>query len=274
MDLRNHQDEGQTVWECPQCHEHSVLYDYIQGLQVCESCGRVIHDEELVPQLFQGGTRPTGVIVGQKDSGMEASARVLHGTLLGRTLQRARTKAPIVKLRQRLVEMANKLSLPQEVTMQAEQYLEDLASIIGGAWGENEAAAAIYIAVRQSGSPLTLLDLSAATHVDIYALGRLYRMAIETLGVTPPPIQPVNLLSRALHRVLNGRVANIRGVEEDATLVLQWVDHHIPLGSRHPIVSVGLALMIALEMNNVSLLFVVSLGSTVPSVAQLLDASQ
>lgn len=68
--------------KCPQCDKRSVTFDFIQGILVCQDCGRVLHDSELVPQLsFYGSEhRPTGVFVEARDTGLSASGKISQGT--------------------------------------------------------------------------------------------------------------------------------------------------------------------------------------------------
>ena len=247
------QGAAQQPLQCPKCKGSSVAFDYLSGLAVCESCGRVLENEDLVSSIFiEGDQRPQGVFISEKDSGLGASASNLYGTGIGRTIQRSRSKEPMHKLRQHLKLVADGLSLSNDVTEEAEEYLERLRPNMPGTWRrEDLAAAAAYIAVRQNNLPLTLLDLAKATHIDVYTLGKFYRQATETLGIPPPQVQAQTLLARAISKLeLESRALGAQ-VEVDAAAMMHWIDSHLIGGSRHPLVAVGAALVVALEMNNV-----------------------
>jgi transcription initiation factor TFIIIB Brf1 subunit/transcription initiation factor TFIIB len=240
---------------CPRCHEHAAGFDYLQGLSVCEACGHVLQDEELVSQvLFVGkeDQKPAGVIVGSKDSGLEASLRMLRGTRVGTAVHRTRPKNSAIHVAKTVKEISNKMHLSSSVASEAELYMEKVLKAAHGSWRlELVAASAVYMAIRQNNVPLTLLDLADATHQNLYALGRYYRLAIRMLDIHPPPIRVADHLHRALARYYASTSVQ-KGVENDATEVLHWMEEQFIEGSRHPLVMLGVAILVSLEMNNVS----------------------
>jgi hypothetical protein len=242
--------EAQT---CPACEAATVVYDYLQGVSVCERCGRVTDDVDLAPQVFDSATsRPGGVFVGPRDSGLGASGQLLHGSAAGRLVQRARPKDPIVKMRAVLAALAAQLGLPPRVRTHADRYLEQLTPRLAGAWRrEHVAAAAAYAAVRVNQVPLTLLDVAAALQADMFVLGRCYRASLQLLDLRPPQLRPADLLPRTVARVMPGAPAGAAAVQRDAELALAWMDAHL-VGRQHPLVALGAAVMVACEMNSVA----------------------
>lgn len=241
--------------KCPRCHQVAVVFDYLQGFSVCEACGRLLENDEFVPQLFQGDdTMPSGTFVGEGDTGLGASAAAM-GNAAGRALlQRYRPTEPWVKLKQHLAQVASKLNLPAAATKEAEGYLQRLQQDMPRPWRREEiTAAAVYISIRQNNLPLTLLDLAKATHIGLYALGRFYHLATAALGMPTPQVQAQALLPRSLDRVLKENPTEAAGrVLEDAGAMLAWSQQQLVLGSKHPIHAVGASIMVALEMNNIA----------------------
>lgn len=245
----------QEPGQCPKCHEHAVGFDYLQGLSVCEACGHVLQDEELVSQVLYVGKedqRPAGVIVGSKDSGLEASLHMLRGTRVGTAVHRSRPRNSALHVAKTVKEISNKMRLSSSVVSEADLYMEKVLKAAHGSWRlELVAASAVYMAIRQNNVPLTLLDLADATQQNIYALGRYYRLAIRMLDIHPPQIRVADHLHRALARYYASASVQ-KVVENDATAVLHWIQDQFVEGSRHPLVMLGVAILVSLEMNNVS----------------------
>lgn len=237
---------------CPSCDALAVAFDPLQGLSVCENCGRVVGDSLLVPHVFEGDdNRRAGVYVGPEDSGTMASAHLLQGTAAAKAIQSAPSKQPIFKSRQVLKSLCSKLDLPPAATEQAQVYLQTLSDKMAGGWSrEHLAAGAAYASIRVNQLPLTLLDLASALQEDVVTLGRRYRDSIHLLGLHPPHMQASNLLDRAVGRVMPGSHA-VPAVRQDAALVLQWMDAHLA-DKRRPLTTLGAAIVTACEMNNVS----------------------
>lgn len=244
--------------QCPRCHNFAVGFDYLQGLSVCEACGHVLQDEELVSQVMYAGKedqRPCGVVVGAKDSGLEASLHMLHGTRVGTAVRRSRPRNSTLHVAKIVKEISVKLRLASSVSLEAEMYMEKVLKAARGSWRlELVAASAVYTAIRQNNIPLTLLDLADATHQSIYTLGRYYRLAIGMLGIRPPPIHIADHLHRALSRYYGSKPVP-KGVAGDAIEVLNWMEEQFDEGSRHPLVMMGAAILVGLEMNSVRLAF-------------------
>lgn len=247
--------DDQEARACPTCHEDAVVFDHIQGVSACESCGCVVQESELVAPSFDGvDGRPSGVFVGAKDTGAGASAALLHGSGIGRAIQRSRPNEGITKVRQVLRDLSARLALPPPIRDQAAHFLEQLFPLVAGNWRrEHVAAAAVYTAIRINRAPLTLVDLSEALQTNIYVLGTKYRAGLRLLGVHPPQAHAVDLVERSVEALLAGE-RSAAGVRRDTELALAWMERHL-LGRHHPLIALCAAILIACEMNSVSEVF-------------------
>ena len=247
--------------ECPRCHQVAVVFDYLEGFSVCEACGRILNDEELVPQneYYNNTSIPSGVFVGAKDSGLAAAAATFGGSAVATRVLggRYRPEIPWEKLKQHLEKLVNALDLPAPVAKEAESYLERLHKDTSRAWRREEiTAAAVYVAIRLNNLPLTLLDLAKVTHLGLHAMGKSYHLATAALGMRPPHAQAQTVLERSLNKVLKDTdTTEIGRLLGDATAVLAWADQQLVIGTSHPIVNVAASIVIALEMNNVAVGF-------------------
>lgn len=250
-------DDITSCKHCPTCNTLSVIFDFLQGIHVCEECGRVLQGEDLVHSIFTGDdtNTTTGIFVGARDSGLQASLRNINDPLLAQAIQRTRPHEASKKFLDSLKIIADQLQLPSEAYQQAIAHLERLVPIAAGAWKrELLAAAAAYTAIRLNSLPLSLLDLSVATRIDVYTLGSCYRYAVAMLGVRPPRVRPQVLLPRCLHKVLLGKTTPSKStvsVREDGLTVLDWMDRH-DIGTSYPLSAVAAAIILALDMNSVS----------------------
>lgn len=79
---------------CPKCNAESVVFDYLEGLSVCESCGAVVEESQLVQHVTEFGDNdsgPTrlGVFVRDCDTGAVAGAALLPRTGTGLRIQQS-----------------------------------------------------------------------------------------------------------------------------------------------------------------------------------------
>jgi transcription initiation factor TFIIIB Brf1 subunit/transcription initiation factor TFIIB len=243
--------DGEKV--CPHCQAKAVEFDTVQGFSVCSSCGKVLQETELVPAVVMAEEAYTsGVYVAPDDTGLEASAKTFGASAGGKTIQRTRPTSQLPLYRDHVERFIDKLSLDRTLRAQAMDTMQRLINAEGrkGQWRrEVVAIVSIYVAIRQNCLPLTLLDMAAASHVNVYVIGRYYQAALRTLQVTPPPVRSADLLDRMLIQVVADREMRAC-VEEDAKLGLEWIDKRLH-GSRHPLVMVGVAILLALDINNV-----------------------
>jgi hypothetical protein len=73
---------------CPRCSAEAVAFDDVQGIKVCESCGNVLEESELVQYTsWEEDVGPSGVFVAAGDSGRAAGAHLLPKAGVGGRIQ-------------------------------------------------------------------------------------------------------------------------------------------------------------------------------------------
>lgn len=280
---------------CSSCGKHgSVLLDYVHGILVCEDCGNCYMSADarknrqenqesyggydLVSSIqFDQHGRPEGIVrVNQNDSGIRAGVQLMQSARARKAVQFAQPYDASIPIKKLLVSYGNGLDLPSHVVEQATLYALKLLDMVKkGSWKrELIVAVAVYIAIRMNQLPLTLLDImSQCVHagVNIYVVGRYYRMAVHILGVNVPVMDATILLPRMIEKVfdLSGAIVYDRGISdicneeedvkhrkkvvlEDATVFLRWLSRR-ELHAAHPHTVAGVSIVMALEMNDMYL---------------------
>ena len=251
------EDEGR---DCQLCGgSHSVTMDFVHGILVCEDCGAVVPLVDLVPTIgFSEQGQPLGHMVGAKDSGMDVSMLTMKTDAAKRAIKRSREYNPMKRLREMLRAQSVQLGLSKPVLEEAELYMERLSNAVKGSWKRSVlVGAALYIAIRQNKLPLTLLDLTSVTGIRIFTLGKYYCQALQILSMEVPAVDSKILLPKGIQRFMEQIQDSDTGLEyfdaslyEDAELALGYILQN-DAGSVHPLTSVGAAVVMAIEMNNV-----------------------
>jgi transcription initiation factor TFIIIB Brf1 subunit/transcription initiation factor TFIIB len=255
------EDEGR---DCQVCGgSHSVTMDFVHGILVCEDCGAVAPLVDLVPTIgFSEQGQPLGHMVDAKDSGMDVSMLTMKTDAAKRAVKRSREYNPMKRLREILRAQSVQLGLSKPVLEEAELYMEQLSHAVKGTWKRSVlVGAALYIAIRQNRLPLTLLDLTSVTGIRIFTLGKYYCQALQILSMDVPPMDSKILLPKMIQRFMeyiqdvNTRLdSSYTSLCEDAELALGYILQN-DAGSVHPLTSVGAAVFMAIEMNNVRMFF-------------------
>eukprot|EP00887_Chlorella_sp_A99_P002834 scaffold6.g2834.t1 len=198
---------------CPRCGEQAVVFDHVQGLSACESCGGVLEEANLVQHIeYDEQAGRLGVHVQAGDTGERA-----------------------VKLTHRLREVAARMALPPRATDQALQLVQRAAPRVmqqAAHWRrEDLVGAALYAACRLERLPYTLVELTNAMGTeDPFMMGRRYRDLLALLALQAPQATAEDLLPRCVARVLGGAEQAGRAAQEarealqkDAELALAWM---------------------------------------------------
>lgn len=236
---------------CPRCGAFAVVHDDTEGVFVCNECGRIVQDSELVAERDStvAARQFTGVHVHARDTGVEAAAKGLRPSIRRRMIDSKSKRLAVYRIL--LSRYAHQLSLPSTVLEQANVILEQLIDKdMTIRPREVYAAVCLYTASRNHGIPLTLLDFEGATGVDLFAVGRYYYDVIKTVDMMPTPVEIDVFLSRALEKVMKGNIVS-QDLRTDAKNVAEWIQTHIHT-SLHPMMLVAVAIMLTLDMNNIS----------------------
>lgn len=293
---------------CASCgRQGTVSLDYIQGILVCEDCGHCYmsaqvrkehhekmqrHDSltlyggyDLVSNVqFDQYGRPEGIVrVNAHDSGMQAGVHSMQSARARKAVQFAQPYDASFHIKKTIMSYGNGLGLPRHVVDQAQAYALELLDVLKkGSWRrELIVVAALYISVRMNRLPLTLLDImSQCMHagLNVYVVGKYYRLAVETLGLEIPVMDGSVLLPKLVERIFssdaivysrhgcttyvnNDSTCNknkyydgrkdIRGkILDDATRFLEWLSKR-ELHAAHPQTIASVSLVISLEMNEI-----------------------
>ncbi|EFN58516.1 hypothetical protein CHLNCDRAFT_140579 [Chlorella variabilis] len=246
---------------CPKCGEGAVEFEEVEGVSACAACGWVVADEQLVhATAWDNRGAPQGVFVGAEDTGERAAAHALQASGPGLSIQRSKRGVGEARLKARVREFAALLRLQPPVVDQALHVAGRAVPHCLGNWRRDHlAAAATYAACRLNKLPLTLADLSGSVQIDVHTLGHYYCALCRLLDLQPPLLLPADLLPRSVDRVTAEAVARgalaagtVAAVQRDAGMLLDWM--HRQLNQRQfPLGCVGAALVLAAEMNTVSL---------------------
>ena len=96
-----HMTTMEELESCPKCRAHTVIFDSIQGIKACESCGTVLEEGELIHAWNNEG--PAGVFVSADGSGRAAGAHLLPETATWRAIQRSSAPKSEVRLAGKVV---------------------------------------------------------------------------------------------------------------------------------------------------------------------------
>ncbi|KAL4452421.1 hypothetical protein ABPG75_008083 [Micractinium tetrahymenae] len=246
---------------CPKCGaEGSVDFDLVQGITACAACGTVLDEEQLVHAVFDEQGAPVGTMVRGDDTGEVAGAHALPDTGTGLAIQRSKRSGGEAKARDRVRQFCALLELQPAVVEQAVHLMGRAAPQLLHRWRRDLLAAAVtYAACRLNSLPLTLADLSGPCHIPACTLGRHYVTLCRLLGLQPPLLLAPHLLPRCLDRVtaqaVRGGVltaAQVAALQRDASAMLDWMSTQMQRQA-YPLAAVGTALVLAAEMNTISL---------------------
>ena len=248
-----------AVQQCQGCGNDAVIFDDVEGLSVCESCGRVANNgHDLVHQLFHT-SKPerSGITIQHSDSGLNASHAILKKQY-GVALPHAHKQSTFRYYKQHFDVYVNQLQLQPPLIEEALSYLKQLIPLLYQVMKRREIAiSSIYLALRQNSAPLTLADMSSLTDTSPRTIGRHYLACRLALGLSPPVTSPQVLVPRSVVRVLPAESDHgIRArVERDAIDVLGWMEEGIAqIGQRFasvPLYRVSGAIFVAMEMNSI-----------------------
>lgn len=269
---------------CSACGEDAVEFDCVEVVVACKSCGRMISgaDQELVHSAHTDAT----TFVEAKDSGTKAGSYLLHQNILAKSMRSS--IQPIEDLTRRLNAAADHMHLPPTISSttiraQAKDLLDSHGSNITTRYGKDATAyAALYAAIRLNKLPYTLLDVSMATRLNVFEIGKAYRALLQHSSLVVATLSPSDLFKRTITNILS--LANDEGeardknnntkknkkrknsiitavvssseerrLEEDASMVVDWAqDNNVPGWTGSPMPIAVSATLFAAEMNQMA----------------------
>jgi transcription initiation factor TFIIIB Brf1 subunit/transcription initiation factor TFIIB len=266
---------------CSACGEDAVEFDCVEGVVSCESCGRVISDQELVHSSHTDAT----TFVAAKDSGVKAGSYLLQQNILAKSMRSS--IQPIEDLTRRLNAAYDHMHLPPTISSitiraQAKDLLDNHGGKVTSRYGKDATAyAALYATIRLNKLPYTLLDVAVATRLNVFEIGKAYRALLQLSGLMVATVSPSDLFKRTINKILslstdegepsdrndnnknkkrkNTSRATImsgsdeRRLEKDASMVVDWAQGKNVSGwTGSPMLIAVSAILFAAEMNQIT----------------------
>ncbi len=213
--------------KCPTCGSENVVRDYVQNIEICEKCGRVIKedikdrgpewrafDQEQKENRSRAGPPSTETI---HDKGLSTKISWKNRDSRGNNLSPQR-KSTIQRLRKwqkrsrisgakdrnlatalsEIDRMSSQLGLPKSVREEAATIYRTAVNedLIRGRSIEGISTAALYIACRQKQFPRTLKEIAEVSRVEKKEISRSYRFVCRELDIQIPPVDPTRFVAR------------------------------------------------------------------------------
>lgn len=232
--------------------------DSVYGILACDNCGRVFDDvETYLGSHHQAGhvLERGGTYVKPGEDGSLAACG-LAGPLLHSSANRDEmNRREVMK---KMKEITAVLRVPHERVEDVKFMLERL---LDGEWGQGRwievlVGACIYVAIRQSRLPLTLVEVASSVDCGIVELGRMYRRVLDSLELELPETDPVVFLERAI-----ASLAKTKGIERDfirkmskqGGLLLECSQQWFITTGRRPLPVVAAVITLVADANQIKL---------------------
>jgi transcription factor IIIB subunit 2 len=238
----------------PNCTNPRIISE--EAMRVCASCGSVISEDTLVSEISFGET--------------SAGAAVVQGSYVGADQTHTRSSGPgfhrgggmesreITEQNgnRYIQQMALALDIPESAQKAAGQVFKLAVGLnfIQGRRTKTVAAVCLYIACRrQAGNTVMLIDLSDVLMINVFKVGRAYKLLLEELRLggtifTMNPVDPENLILRFAKQLEFG--PRTMHVAKEAVLIVQRMSRDWMTTGRRPAGICGAALILAARMNN------------------------
>ncbi|KAF2236131.1 hypothetical protein EV356DRAFT_482712 [Viridothelium virens] len=233
----------------------------IDGERVCETCGSIISQDNIVAEVTFGETSAGAAVVQGGYIGEGQRHAKTHGASINRKVGGGLTSREQTHqhFQQEIARIASSLGLQQSVKDGAFNYMK-LALINNFTYGRSTstvAAVALYLACRTDKENNTLLmDLAEAVKTNVYKLGQTYQELAKMLymdgGVKKDDITPFveveRLVLKYARRLEFG--AHTYKVAEDAAKIIKRMKRDWMVTGRRPAGLCGASLILAARMNN------------------------
>jgi transcription initiation factor TFIIB len=219
------------VDKCPECGSTNLVHDYDTGETVCGDCGLVLYEQMMdkgpewraFTQEEKASRSRVGVPISYSvhDKGLSTAISHINRDAFGRKLPlstrlqmwrlrkwqiRSRVHSSIDRnLAQAMAELdrlSDKTYIPAPVKEKAAViYRKGLdKGLVRGRSIAAIAAAALYAACREWGTPRTLREIAEASLVDKKDVARCYRLLLRELDIQMPLADPLTYISKIAER--------------------------------------------------------------------------
>jgi transcription initiation factor TFIIB len=217
--------------KCPECGSANLVHDYDTGETVCGDCGLVLHDQMMdkgpewraftqeekesrsrvgIPTSFSVHDKGLSTAIGRVDRDAFGRKLPLQTRLqmwrLRKWQIRSRVHSSVDRnLAQAMAELdrlSDKSYIPPSVKEKAAViYRKALdKGLVRGRSIAAIAAASLYAACRDTGTPRTLREIAEASLVDKKDVARCYRLLLRELSVQMPIADPLTYISKIAER--------------------------------------------------------------------------
>lgn len=244
---------------CSQCGSTDLESDPNQGATICTKCGHVIEENLIVSELqFEEGSHGAANLIGRMVN-IDANYKSLSAGTMGNNMSvnsRESRETTLLNARQKIRSIGQQLRLNNLcVTMAFNFYKMALnRRLTYGRRQANVYAACLYMTCRIEGTSHMLLDLSDATQVNIFELGKTYLKLSTALDIKIPPIDPciyIVRFSNRLHKLIGTDASRILDIELTALRLVQRMKRDWIHTGRRPSGLCGAALLVACRLNGV-----------------------
>ncbi len=227
MERRGVRQKQTSTDRCPECGSPNLVHDYETGETICGDCGLVIREQMMdkgpewraftqeekesrsrvgIPTSYSVHDKGLSTAIGRVDR--DAFGRKLPLTTrlqmwrLRKWQIRSRVHSSVDRnLAQAMAELdrlSDKSYIPSSVKEKAAViYRKALdKGLVRGRSIAAIAAASLYAACRQTGTPRSLREISEASLVDKKDVARCYRLLIRELGIHMPIADPLTYISK------------------------------------------------------------------------------
>jgi transcription initiation factor TFIIB len=262
--------------KCPECGSANLVHDYDTGETVCGDCGLVLHDQMMdkgpewraftqeekesrsrvgIPTSFSVHDKGLSTAIGRVDRDAFGRKLPLQTRLqmwrLRKWQIRSRVHSSVDRnLAQAMAELdrlSDKSYIPPSVKEKAAViYRKALdKGLVRGRSIAAIAAASLYAACRDTGTPRTLREIAEASLVDKKDVARCYRLLLRELGVQMPIADPLTYISKIAERTgISGRTQGL------AIQILSDAKRRRAAAGKDPMGLAAAALYLACLQNN------------------------
>lgn len=231
MSKKGKSTRQRLVDTCPECGSTNLVHDYDTGETVCGDCGLVLYEQMMdkgpewraFTQEEKASRSRVGVPMSYSvhDKGLSTAISHINRDAFGRKLPlstrlqmwrlrkwqiRSRVHSSIDRnLAQAMAELdrlSDKTYIPSPVKEKAAViYRKALdKGLVRGRSIAAIAAASLYAACRERGTPRTLREISEASLVDKKDVARCYRLLLRELDIQMPLADPLTYISKIAER--------------------------------------------------------------------------
>lgn len=244
---------------CNECGSTELESDPTIGDTFCTQCGAVIEENLIVSELqFEEGSHGAANLIGRMVSS-DANYKSLAAGTIGNNLavsSRESREITLENAKRRIKGIGQQLRLNNHCVTTAFNFYKMALSrrLTYGRRQNNVYAACLYMTCRIEGTSHMLLDLSDATQVNIFELGKTYLKLSNALCINIPPIDPciyIVRFSNRLHKLIGTDLSKVRDIELTALRLVQRMKRDWIHTGRRPSGLCGAALLVACRLNGI-----------------------